>query len=101
MSSSQAQSDAETVAAPATEPTLSAANELTNEETLQAWQEYSMQLEQTIRALQARDADYQQQLNQANITILQLQDQINSSPPPSFKGEHEEHEAFEFGEFDD
>ena len=93
-------------AAPAAEAGLPSANDLTNEETLQAWQEYSAQLEDTVRVLQDRDAAYQQQLDTANQIILQLQDQINNNTVPSSFEEHEEHErgeheAFEFGEFDD
>ena len=77
---------------------------LTNEEALQAWQEYSAQLEQTVRTMQEREAAYQTQLDAANQTILQLQNDINSAnSAPAFTGgdddsgepeehEHEEHD---------
>ncbi len=73
-------------------------NGMTPEQAVQAWQDYSAQLEQTVRTLQTRETAYQQQLDAANQTILQLQDQINSinsAPAPSFFGEHER------GEHDD
>jgi hypothetical protein len=108
----QAQPSRTATAVPATEVGVPPTNSLANEETLQAWQAYSSQLEQTVRILQERDIAYQQQLEASNQTILQLQDQINGGQS-SFgeheeyeRGEHEEnerkeHEAFEFGEFDD
>jgi len=68
---------------------------MTNEQALQAWQEYSAELEQTVQTMQERDAAYQQQLEAANQTILQLQDQMNSanSAPVHYEEhEHEEHE---------
>lgn len=112
---SQAQSSGDTAAAPAGEPALLNSNGLNSEEAVRAWQDYSTQLEETVRTLQERDSAYQQQLDAANQTILQLQDQINNDPAPSFFGnheareeheehedhEHDEHEAFEFEGFDD
>jgi len=81
---------------------------LTNEEALQAWQEYSAQLEQTVRTMQEREAAYQTQLDAANQTILQLQNDINSAnSAPAFadgdddSGEHEEYEHEEHEEYDD
>lgn len=78
--------------------TTALTNGMTPEQAVQAWQDYSVQLEQTVRTLQNREIAYQQQLDAANQTILQLQDQINSAnsaPAPSFFGEHES------GEHDD
>lgn len=77
-----------------------------SDQALEAWQTYGAELEQTVRILQEREAVYQQQLEAANQTITQLQDQINqanSSPFTSFLGEHEfgEHEEHRFGGFDD
>jgi predicted nucleic acid-binding Zn-ribbon protein len=105
----QAKSADDTAVAPAAaEVSLPQTNGLTTEEALQAWQDYSVQLEQTVQTMQGRDAAYQQQLDAANQTIIQLQDQINSAnsaPASSFFGEHEEHEheehEHEFGEHDD
>lgn len=110
----QAQSAADTAVAPTTtEVSLPETNGMTAEEALQAWQAYSAELEQTVLTMQERDAAYQQQLDAANQTILQLQDQINSAnSAPAFFGddherfeheahEHEEHEHGEYGEYDD
>lgn len=118
LSGSQAKSSGDTSVDPAGESALPTNNNMSNEEAIQAWQEYSAQLEQTVRSLQERDTAYQQQLDEANGTILQLQGQINSSSSPTYydereedkefeeRGEYEEHEreeyeAFEYGEFDD
>ena len=102
---SQAKSaDATAVAPAAVVESLPQTNGMTTEEALQAWQDYSAQLEQTVQTLQGRDAAYQQQLDLANQTIVQLQDQINSAnsaPAASFFGGHESHEHSEFGDFDD
>lgn len=76
------------------------------EEAVQAWQDYSAELEQTVKVMQEREAAYQSQLNQANGTIVNLQDQINSSNSAASSGgsashddddryEHEEHEEHE------
>lgn len=72
---------------------------LTGDEAVQAWQAYSRELENTVRVLQERDAQYRAELDAANTTIIQLQDQINSGNQlAGFRGheEHEEHEGFEF-----
>lgn len=45
----------------------------------QAWQTYSRQLEDVVQTMQQREADYQAQLEQANQTILQLQEQLNNA----------------------
>jgi hypothetical protein len=83
---------------------------MTNAEALKAWQTYSTDLENTVRTMQEREALYQQQLDVANQTILQMQDQINTanSGPAGFDNErfeheHEEHEfeEHEFGEESD
>lgn len=88
------------------------------EQALQEWQTYSAELEQTVRTMQKRETAYQQQLDAANQTILQLQNEINganNAPIASFSDEDEsreheslEHESFEhesheqeFEEFDD
>jgi hypothetical protein len=102
----QARSTEDTAVAPsAAEISLPQTNNMSNEEALQAWQAYSAELEQTVRTMQDRDTAYQQQLDAANQTILQLQDQINgANSAPNFFGdnrnEHEEHEheAYEFEE---
>ena len=68
-------------------------------EAVQAWQDYSSELEQTVRVMQEREAAYQSQLEQANGTIVNLQDQINTSNSAISSGvthsEHEEHEEHE------
>lgn len=78
-------------------------------------QSYTQQLEAALTTLQAREAAYRTQLDAANQTIVQLQDQINSdraaqavSAPANNSlntfGEHEEHEGsgvFEGFEHDD
>ena len=83
------------------------------EQTIQEWQTYSAELEQTVRTMQDREKAYQQQLDAANQTILQLQNEINpvnNVSVASFSEEDEsrEHESFEresreheFEEFDD
>lgn len=93
---------ADTAVGPATTeaPLLPQTKDLTGEEALQAWQTYSTELEQTVRTMQDREAAYQQQLDTANQTILQLQDQINSSSgnrsyDDDDRDEHEEHEREE------
>ena len=76
------------------------------EEAVKAWQDYSAELEQTVRTLQERENAYQQQIDAANNTIVNLQDQINSSNASAASSgiggfqeheehEHEEHEGFE------
>lgn len=60
----------------------SAADAQINEEAVQAvqaWQQYSAELEETVRTMQTREAAYQAQLEAANQTILQLQDSINTA----------------------
>ena len=56
------------------------------EEAVQAWQDYSTELEQTVRVMQEREATYQSQLEQANGTIVNLQDQINSANSAASSG---------------
>jgi len=81
---------------------------LTANEALQAWQQYSAELEQTVRTMQGRENTYQSQIDMANQTILQLQDQINAANSATNSGatytdddgyagheEHDEHEAHE------
>lgn len=108
----QAKSAEDTAVAPAAvEVMLPETNGMTAAEALQAWQDYSTELEQTVLTMQDRDAAYQQQLDAANQTILQLQDQINSvnSAPATYgdddddRYEHEEreHEEHEHEEYDD
>ncbi len=40
---------------------------------------YIQQLESAVQTMQSREAEYQTQIETANETILQLQDQVNSS----------------------
>ena len=87
-----------------------------DEAAIQAWQEYTAQLENTVNTMQSRENEYQVQLDSANQTIIQLQDQINSanaapvvnSAPASYEDddddrheEHEEHEEHEDEERED
>ena len=95
----QAKSAGDTAVPPSTvEVQLPPTNGMTNEEALQAWQTYCAELEQTVRTMQERETAYQQQLDAANQTILQLQDQVNSAnSAPAYhddddRYEHEEHE---------
>ncbi|MFN2124504.1 MAG: hypothetical protein ACK2UF_19150 [Candidatus Promineifilaceae bacterium] len=93
---SQAQSPPDVPAAQTAEVVSSTTNTLSNEETLRAWQDYSAQLEQTVRILQQRDLAYRQQLEASNQTIIQLQNQINSGQArPTFA------EREGFGDSDD
>lgn len=68
-------------------------------EAVQAWQEYSAELEQTVRVLQERENAYQAQIDSANQTIVQLQDKLNSANSAassivnSGAAGHEEHEG--------
>ncbi len=80
------------------------------EEAVQAWEAYSAELEQTVRVMQERETAYQTQLDTANQTIVNLQDQMNSANSAASSGayyeedddddryeddedeEHEEHE---------
>ena len=66
-----------------------------------AWQRYSHELEQTVRILQSREAQYQQQLDSANRTIVQLQDELNSRNALQGRSFFGEHEGNEIGVFDD
>ena len=77
------------------------------QEAVNAWQDYSAELEQTVRVMQERENNYQSQIDAANQTIVNLQDQINSSNSAASSGayyeddddddryEHEEHESHE------
>jgi len=73
---------------------------------LQSLQAYNQQLEAALQIMQEREAVYQAQIEQANQTVLQLQDQLNTQiqsqsavtigrPAVSSFSEHEEHEGFE------
>jgi preprotein translocase subunit SecF len=79
----------------------------TAQEAVQAWQAYSAELEQTVRVLQERENAYQSQMDAANQTIVNLQDQVNSansaasSTVSSSGGEHEEHEHEAHERFED
>ena len=68
---------------------------------LKAWQQYAQELEQTLRNMQERETQYQQQLELANQTIVQLVDSLNSPNLLRFGSFLGEHEGHEFGEFDD
>ena len=70
------------------------------EEAVQAWQAYSTELEQTVRVLQERENTYQANIEAANATIVNLQDQVNSvnsaaSGGASYEEHEDEHEAHE------
>lgn len=64
----------------------------TNSESLQAWQTYSGELENAVETLQTREGQYQAELNVANQTILQLQDQINAAngAPAAYDDDHDD-----------
>jgi septal ring factor EnvC (AmiA/AmiB activator) len=68
---------------------------------LEAWQKYGQELEQTVRIMQARESQYQQQLDSANQTIVQLQDEINGGNRSRARSIFAEREDHEYGEFDD
>ena len=87
---------------------------------VRAWQKYGRELESTVQTMQQREAQYQAEIEAANQTILQLQDQVNganaaasvqiSAPvnaPAANNGdsheqeEHEEHEEHESEGHDD
>ncbi len=93
-----------------------------DEAAVQAWQDYTAQLENTVNTMQSRENEYQAQLEAANQTIIGLQDQVNSvnaaasmsvsapasvpaSAPAYYEdddhGEHEEHEHEEHEEHGD
>ena len=74
---------------------------LNGEEAVQAWQTYSAELENTIRVMQDREGQYQTELEAANTTILDLQDQLNNANQTSSYREHEEHEEHEDHEDND
>ena len=65
---------------------------LSGEEAVQAWQTYSAELENTIRVMQDREGQYQTELEAANTTILDLQDQLNNANQTSSYRGHEDHE---------
>ncbi|MBK6327003.1 MAG: hypothetical protein IPF56_13870 [Chloroflexi bacterium] len=44
----------------------------------QALQAYAQQLESALQTMQSREAAYQAQINTANQTVVQLQDQLNA-----------------------
>lgn len=75
-----------------------------DEAALQAWQDYTTDLENTVSTMQAREREYQTQLDSANQTIIQLQDQVNSAnaaasrAPAYFEDDDDEYEGQEEGE---
>ena len=71
------------------------ATDLAGEEAVQAWQTYSAELENTVRVLQDREAQYQAELEAANATILELQDQLNTANQMASNRDYEEHEEHE------
>jgi HPt (histidine-containing phosphotransfer) domain-containing protein len=86
-------------AAPQETKQIPQAANVSNDEALQAWQQYSAELEQAVLTLQARESSYQAQIEMANQTILQLQDELNAANASSsnrltFRTEVE-HEGFE------
>lgn len=52
---------------------------LNNDEALRAWQQYSAELEQAVMIMQKRENTFQTQIQLANQTILQLQEQLNAA----------------------
>jgi hypothetical protein len=97
------------------EPQISTADPAAAE-AVQAWQDYSAELEQTVRVMQEREAAYQTQIDAANDSIINLQDQINSANSASSSGSgaayeedddqyehenHDDHEEYEGYEHDD
>lgn len=90
------------VTPPANEIPAPQTRDMTSEQALQAWQTYSTELEQTVHTMQDRESAYQQQLDAANQTILQLQDQMNNTNSvrafvdDDDRYEHEEHEHEEY-----
>lgn len=89
---------------------------------VRAWQKYGRELESTVQTMQQREGQYQAEIEAANQTILQLQDQVNganaaasvqisapvNAPAPAPNNgesheheEHEEHEQHESEEHDD
>ena len=53
---------------------------------------YTQQLEGTLQLMQSREAEYQTQIEAANQTILQLQDQVNLLAAPVSASEYTEYE---------
>lgn len=75
---------------------------LSTDEAVQAWQQYSAELEQTVQTLQNRESTYAAQIDAANQTILQLQDQINSSNKAASSATyHDDDNRYENEEYDD
>ncbi len=72
-----------------------------------ALQQYNAELEQALRTMQERETTYRTQLDLANQTIVQMQDQMNSPQASQFfrgdddHDDHEEREHEEYGEYDD
>ena len=97
--------NANAAAEPASAPVLITQDQpdasLNGEEAVQAWQTYSAELENTIRVMQDREGQYQTELEAANTTILDLQDQLNNANQTSSYREHEEHEEHEDNEDND
>ncbi len=65
------------------------------QDAVQAWQDYSAGLEQTVRTLQERESAYQSQIDSANQTIVNLQGQVNSAGSNPVRISGGEHEGFE------
>lgn len=80
----------------------------------EALQQYSTELEQALRTMQERETTYRTQLDLANQTIVEMQDQLTSPTMNRYSGDddheahddhddheewHEEHEEYE--EYDD
>ena len=64
---------------------------VSDQEALQAWQQYSAELEQAVLTLQSRENNYRTQIDLANQTILQLQDQLNAANNSTSRGfEHDD-----------
>ena len=68
-----------------------------DEAAIEAWQEYATDLENTVNTMQQREGEYQTQLESANQTIINLQDQVNSanaaaSAPANYEDDYEEYD---------
>jgi small-conductance mechanosensitive channel len=73
----------------------------TVEQQLQAWQDYSHELENTVSIMQLREAQYQQQLAAASQAIGQLQAELNELNPSQARPFFQGSEGFEPGGFND
>lgn len=85
----------------ATALTIEPTTNSSTDEALQAWQQYSAELEQTVQTLQNRESTYAAQIDASNQTILQLQDQINNSKAANSAAHQDNDNRYENEEYDD